>query len=216
MSATPGPWETFEIQTAEDKPSLGIRQGVPGGTRQRPTFFVVTSCGSGNCGPILNDADARLIAGAPDLLEATRLALRHYERDATASTKDLTGRLRAAVAKAEGQESRIEALIQRAKAEGWEWVSDSARILPRVHLLNRAVRLLLRVAIDAIDHAAEIADLHDAQLRLDASGTGEVLPREDELRNLLERLGTIEADLAEIMQRFPAEIPAEAVVKEPM
>jgi hypothetical protein len=92
MGHTKGPWETYSVRTG----SVWVR-AVSGEH--------VTSLDSDNDAEI--EANAALIAAAPDLLAACRTALRELQRfeDQPGNNTETLGTaaLRAAIAKAEGQ-----------------------------------------------------------------------------------------------------------------
>lgn len=108
MSHTPGPWIAQLGHTAEEAGTL------------TPVWFVSTVDdspetweGVAECAFDRPEANARLIAAAPDLLEAAQFALDFHaigteafvkRYGAGATTRDLANRLRAAIAKAEGRE----------------------------------------------------------------------------------------------------------------
>ena len=110
MSAkhTPGPWRS--------EPCYRSGYTVWGGTDAVPVCVVDTQDDEGRFGTIKNEADARLIAAAPDLLSFAKLVLRGLESgvvrakpvidvDPDAEQVDmrpLATIARAAIAKAEG------------------------------------------------------------------------------------------------------------------
>lgn len=80
--ATPGPWE---VATSRDVWSAVIAPGV-----------------ATICMEIENDADARLIAAAPDLLAALKWYVEHDDTDESEYYMAGQNAARAAIAKAEG------------------------------------------------------------------------------------------------------------------
>lgn len=107
MSAhTPGPWSMFQFEFLEGE-ELEVQR------HRHPDWWEVISnpdkdyrcmCVSGHIG----EANARLIAAAPDLLEALEFALPYIEDDAAVQGIDpdedeATIKARAAIAKAKGK-----------------------------------------------------------------------------------------------------------------
>ena len=96
---TPGPWTVCGPRIeAHD------RDGLP---------FAIAEVWSGTRTTPREDADARLIAAAPELLEAANLALRAIDPTGESKKDDVGGplflsakALRAAIAKAEGREGK--------------------------------------------------------------------------------------------------------------
>ena len=116
---TPGPWQTSEYTTGSDETRVGVDQSDPenkGGTRSiaSMTGSFYTRPGQPQQDRILieNRANARLIAAAPELLEACRQILwklghneksEHYSGPGRVTRHDATVRMaQAAVDKAEG------------------------------------------------------------------------------------------------------------------
>ena len=100
---TPGPWEVTSMGIAEGvRTHIVIRQ-TPSGSVHNP---VATALDAHPCGdPQTRDANARLIAAAPDLLEACQLALVDLAALCDTAGHDVTttmsyDNIRAAIAKA--------------------------------------------------------------------------------------------------------------------
>ena len=85
---TPGPWSADEC-----------RSGFAVYAYKSGEAVVQTEDDEGRYGTIANEANARLIAAAPELLDALRLVLAH---DGALTGADWTA-IRAAIAKAEGE-----------------------------------------------------------------------------------------------------------------
>ena len=88
---TPGSW-TIEEYGDEECPALVIHRDS-----ERRVCFMATPGSHGD--PAMIEADARLIAAAPDLLQALKAAIHYLKRDTPAMTR---GAINAAVAKATG------------------------------------------------------------------------------------------------------------------
>lgn len=91
MSHTPGPWVVVRIHSY-----YGTFRILAAAKRDRKRM-----CGKGCCDPAQPgemEADARLIAAAPELLEACKMALAEDH-----CTPDVDKVLQAAIAKAEGE-----------------------------------------------------------------------------------------------------------------
>lgn len=110
MSArhTPGPWT---VDWPEEDGSLAMIEGpIVRGAEGQPVAEVLSiglDASSGHY-DVHADADARLIAAAPDLLEVAQEAedlLAYYGYDMTGEEQALYDRLRAAIARATGQEA---------------------------------------------------------------------------------------------------------------
>jgi len=86
---TPGPWSTAARKKG------GQKTVICADTGGRYMYLV---------GEVSNETDARLIAAAPDMLEACRRALSYIERDEAAHGREFGegNIIRAAIAKAEG------------------------------------------------------------------------------------------------------------------
>ena len=65
---TPGPWEAFEAKDEHGDATIGIR----GDGEFIATMDLVSINGGPYCLPVRGNANARLIAAAPELLEALR------------------------------------------------------------------------------------------------------------------------------------------------
>lgn len=91
FKGTPGPWRT----TPNGVVTSDSCQIAPVGETSRPADMV------GNFERW--DADARLIAAAPELLEALELMLSHLGEPHCGIWRDVQGRARAAIAKALGE-----------------------------------------------------------------------------------------------------------------
>jgi len=95
---TPGPWEYSadwsEYYSAHKHFSLDA-----GDTN------IISGCGCCGSPTISSEADARLIAAAPDLLEACNLALNALKDNDWNEADGVFIALRAAIAKAEGEQS---------------------------------------------------------------------------------------------------------------
>lgn len=94
---TPGPWDVHNYDDCPDHPWITARCNFDKNASGKGYWYLSVS------GPI-SQADARLIAAAPDLLEALRYADAEFER--IGLPEDCSPRLevRAAIAKAEGRE----------------------------------------------------------------------------------------------------------------
>ena len=101
---TPGPWRTKR----EGFSTVYVEARIDGGLIQE-----VAACGPTDAGLEQQEANARLIAAAPELLEAAKLVLEWYEAEDNHSGTDFYQRMqmcrdsedavRAAIAKATGE-----------------------------------------------------------------------------------------------------------------
>lgn len=102
MSAhTPGPWAAFVDRQSK---TVAVNIGAePNGRRP----CIVDWVGFDSCGLPLNQriANARLIAAAPDLLEALKAMLSLARRDAPQLAGKTMGYAEAAIAKATGEQT---------------------------------------------------------------------------------------------------------------
>lgn len=94
-SHTPGPWECFHAKNEHGEETMGIRGG---------TCFIATmdttAIGDGPYRmPESGEANARLIAAAPELLDAAELTLARHDGPCAMSEDDWD-ELRAAITKA--------------------------------------------------------------------------------------------------------------------
>lgn len=107
MSYTPGPWETYSYVVGNTR-LYGVRNATMGASNPYPGHLVAATSPlpKAQRGTVLyswqtdNEADARLIASAPDLLMSLREVLAHSELPAGV----IRDRAIAAIAKAEGGE----------------------------------------------------------------------------------------------------------------
>ena len=88
---TPGPWDYIVAKKLIHVETANKGDGSP--------------CGVAICSvPLSDEANASLIAAAPDLLSAAIEVLAIFERESGKTEGGTQGRLRAAIAKAEGRE----------------------------------------------------------------------------------------------------------------
>lgn len=73
--ATPGPWFVVNDGT-DDEPMMSVKAARIAGKAPR---HAVAICATGDSPQEMENANARLIAAAPDMLEALTLALPHLE-----------------------------------------------------------------------------------------------------------------------------------------
>ncbi len=101
MSHKPGPWEAVE-HTANFPFPVGVccRVVEKGGFTREHTICDITAQGDGKYEPAVTNANARLIAAAPELLAACKLALKAFEKNWAIDWNDLER----AIAKAEEQQ----------------------------------------------------------------------------------------------------------------
>lgn len=97
---TPGPWSVYE--DANKVAAHGSRNLV----RSSALGDYYTESLTDERGEFFNPADARLIAAAPELLEALRAAYSDIQR-LPGHTIDMLGRIEAAIAKATGAASPL-------------------------------------------------------------------------------------------------------------
>lgn len=75
--ATPGPWFVVNDGT-DDEPMMSVKAARIAGQKPR---HVVAICATGDSPQEMENANARLIAAAPDMLEALRTAVQLVETD---------------------------------------------------------------------------------------------------------------------------------------
>lgn len=93
MSAhTPGPWVTVEVGEFASALAVSDENGV--------SLLTVVDEEGVKFGAVYNEADADLIAAAPELLEALKLCLAQLEPSMTAREFEAVEAARAAIAKA--------------------------------------------------------------------------------------------------------------------
>lgn len=102
---TPGPWETLPEEC--DKPYIRVRGTRPGERYKIANVLTLAYEGVPAREADETRANARLIAAAPDLLEAAAAVVARWDtpnwKDA-APTGEVIARLRAAIAKARGEQ----------------------------------------------------------------------------------------------------------------
>jgi hypothetical protein len=101
---TPGPWALFEVGDR-------IKRMCPAAVETKTSILTVVGEDETTFAAVLEIADARLIAAAPDLLEALEDVLSEWVRDLTdAGEEDIEERAyvkfaRAAISKATGEQA---------------------------------------------------------------------------------------------------------------
>ena len=95
MAHTPGPW-TIEEYGDDDSPALVIHKDS-----ESRVCFMATPGSHGD--PSAIEADARLIAAAPDLLAALRAMTDRWEPDCSGQDRVMWENACSAIAKAEGR-----------------------------------------------------------------------------------------------------------------
>ena len=96
MSAqhTPGPWQTMEVGDDIVRLAVADESGL--------SVLTVVTEGDAQFAAVYSEADARLIAAAPDLLEVLQKIVNHVDAGTAAILNRLVSEARAAIAKAEG------------------------------------------------------------------------------------------------------------------
>lgn len=107
MAHTPGPWTTLPEEC--DKPYIRVRGTVLGGRFKIANVLTPVYEGVHQREAVETRANARLIAAAPDLLEALQSIAECCEEDQTARDyasrqTEIRGIARAAIAKATGEQ----------------------------------------------------------------------------------------------------------------